>query len=943
MLPLYDMAKVLEDTPMLKHYFAVKAKNPEAILLYRVGDFYETYSDDAVLASKVLGIVLTHRANGEKGNVAMAGVPHHAVHQYIPKLVRAGYKVAICDQLEDPKLAKNKLVKRGITEILTPGVAFSEDILEQKEHNFLCGLDFEQGSVGAAFLDVSTGTFQVAQGNSDYIHTLIDTFAPKEIVVRRDFVKGVREKFGDNIYISPLDEWAFVHEAAVEKLCKQFSVKSLKGFGVDNFGLAVRAAGALIVYLEQTEHTGLKNICSISRIDESKFVWMDRFTFRNLEIFSSNAGKDGVSLVEVLDQTSSPMGARLLRQWLAMPIIDRAALNERYDIVEYFIHNEDILEQLRGLISEVGDLERILSRAATGRIIPREMVQLGRSLRQMQPIKDLCGGEAEGAAGETAEITKKAEAAMKTGMVEAAQAMETKKAETEQATEAAETTEKSEEAARVQEIAIGATAKIPTSLTKLIKGMKNCSRLLERLSNTMVENPAVQIGKGEVIAQGVNKELDDLRELSEGGKEYLLQMQQREAERTGIGSLKIGYNNVFGYYIEVRHSARDLVPPEWHRKQTLVNAERYITEELKEYEEKILTAEEKIVELESAIYAELISEVQKGIRDIQTNCRIIAQMDVLQSFARQAIDRNYCRPNVNGGSVLDIKAGRHPVIETLMPPGEEYVPNDIRMDSSATQIMILTGPNMSGKSALLRQTALIVLMAQIGSFVPADSADFGWFDKIFTRVGASDNISRGESTFMVEMLETAMIMHNLSSRSLVLLDEIGRGTSTYDGMSIARAIVEYIYNHGKGAKTLFATHYHELNDLEKLYPRVKNYHITVKELGKEVLFLRKLEPGGVSHSFGIHVARMAGMPREIVESAEATMKAMERREQSAKAVEKSGQMHQDGSLQLSLFQLDDPTLASIRASLEAADLNNITPMQAFDLLREMKKEIGLQE
>jgi DNA mismatch repair protein MutS len=943
MLPLYDMAKVLEDTPMLKHYFAVKAKNPEAILLYRVGDFYETYSDDAVLASKVLGIVLTHRANGEKGNVAMAGVPHHAVHQYIPKLVRAGYKVAICDQLEDPKLAKNKLVKRGITEILTPGVAFSEDILEQKEHNFLCGLDFEQGSVGAAFLDVSTGTFQVAQGNSDYIHTLIDTFAPKEIVVRRDFVKGVREKFGDNIYISPLDEWAFVHEAAVEKLCKQFSVKSLKGFGVDNFGLAVRAAGALIVYLEQTEHTGLKNICSISRIDESKFVWMDRFTFRNLEIFSSNAGKDGVSLVEVLDQTSSPMGARLLRQWLAMPIIDRAALNERYDIVEYFIHNEDILEQLRGLISEVGDLERILSRAATGRIIPREMVQLGRSLRQMQPIKDLCGGEAEGAAGETAEITKKAEAAMKTGMVEAAQAMETKKAEVEQATEAVETTEKSEEAARVQEIAIGATAKIPTSLTKLIKGMKNCSRLLERLSNTMVENPAVQIGKGEVIAQGVNKELDDLRELSEGGKEYLLQMQQREAERTGIGSLKIGYNNVFGYYIEVRHSARDLVPPEWHRKQTLVNAERYITEELKEYEEKILTAEEKIVELESAIYAELISEVQKGIRDIQTNCRIIAQMDVLQSFARQAIDRNYCRPNVNGGSVLDIKAGRHPVIETLMPPGEEYVPNDIRMDSSSTQIMILTGPNMSGKSALLRQTALIVLMAQIGSFVPADSADFGWFDKIFTRVGASDNISRGESTFMVEMLETAMIMHNLSSRSLVLLDEIGRGTSTYDGMSIARAIVEYIYNHGKGAKTLFATHYHELNDLEKLYPRVKNYHITVKELGKEVLFLRKLEPGGVSHSFGIHVARMAGMPREIVESAEATMKAMERREQSAKAVEKSGQMHQDGSLQLSLFQLDDPTLASIRASLEAADLNNITPMQAFDLLREMKKEIGLQE
>lgn len=879
------MAKVVEDTPMLKHYFAIKAKHPEAILLYRVGDFYETYSDDAVLASKVLGIVLTQRSNGEKGNVAMAGVPHHAVHQYIPKLVRAGYKVAVCDQLEDPKLAKNKLVKRGITEILTPGVAFAEDMLEQKEHNFLCGLDFEQGAVGAAFLDVSTGTFQVAQGSSDYIHTLVDTFSPKEIVVRRDFVKAVREKFGEQIYISPLDEWAFVQEAAVEKLSKQFGVPSLKGFGVDNFQLAVRAAGALIVYLEQTEHTGLKNICSISRIDESKFVWMDRFTFRNLEIFSSNAGKDGVSLAEVLDKSASPMGARLLRQWLAMPIMEISALNERYDIVEHFVRNEDALGQLRALIGEVGDLERILSRAATGKIIPREMVQLGRSLRQVQPIKDLCVGEAD--AGETAET--------------------------------------------------------PTALTKLTKGMKNCSRLLEKLSSTMVENPAVQIGKGEVIARGVNKGLDDLRELSEGGKEYLLKMQQREAERTGIGSLKIGYNNVFGYYIEVRHSAREQVPPEWHRKQTLVNAERYITEELKEYEEKILTAEEKIVELESAIYAKLVAEVQKGIRDIQANCRIVSQLDVLQGFARQAIDRNYCRPNVNIGSVLDIKAGRHPVIETLMPPSEEYVPNDIRMDSSATQIMILTGPNMSGKSALLRQTALIVLMAQIGSFVPAESASFGWFDKIFTRVGATDNISRGESTFMVEMLETAMIMHNLSARSLVLLDEIGRGTSTYDGMSIARAIVEYIYNHGKGAKTLFATHYHELNDLEKLYPKVKNYHISVKELGKEVLFLRKLEPGGVSHSFGIHVARMAGMPKEIVESAEATMKAMERREQSAKAVEKSGQIHKDGSLQLSLFQLDDPTLASIRASLEATDINNITPMQAFDLLREMKKEIGLQE
>ena len=895
------MAKTLEDTPMLKQYFAIKAQHPEAILLYRVGDFYETYSDDAVLVSKVLGLVQTHRSNGEKGEVAMAGVPHHAIGQYLPKLVRAGYKVAICDQLEDPKLAKNKLVKRGITEILTPGVAFSEGMLEQKEHNFLCGLDFADGSVGAAFLDVSTGTFQVAQGGSDYIRTLVDTFSPKEIVVRRDFAKTVREMYG-GIYVTPLDEWAFVHEAAAEKLCKQLKVRSLKGFGVENFPIALCAAGALIVYLEQTEHAGLGNICSISRIDGSKFVWMDRFTFRNLEIFQSNAGRDGVSLADVMDRCSSPMGARLLRQWLAMPIMDRSELNGRYDIVEWFSQNEDKQLEISRLIAEVGDLERIVSRAATGKISPREMVQLGRSLDRMEPIKQVCGGEIlhsvqddkgrgsgdnEGGAGDN-----------------------------------------------------GAGA--PEALGKLLRGMKNCGKLLGKIKETMAENPAVTIGKGEVIARGVSRDLDELRELSAGGKDYLLKMQEREAARTGISSLKIGFNNVFGYYIEVRNSARDQVPPEWHRKQTLVNAERYITEELKEYEEKIVSAEENIYALEADIYAALVAEVQKGIRDIQANCRVVSQLDVLQGFARQALDRRYCRPEVDGGSVLDIRAGRHPVIETLMPPGEEYVPNDIRLDSSATQIMILTGPNMSGKSALLRQTALIVLMAQVGSFVPAASARFGYFDKIFTRVGASDNISRGESTFMVEMLETAMIMHNLSARSLVLLDEIGRGTSTYDGMSIARALVEYIHRYGKGAKTLFATHYHELNDLEDIYPRVKNWHIAVKEAGNEVLFLRRLEPGGVSHSFGIHVARMAGMPREIVESAEATLKTLERREQSARAVEKTGQVQEDGSVQLSLFQLDDPTLSSIRATLEAADLDNMTPMQAFDLLREMKKQTGLQ-
>ncbi len=872
------MAKAPEDTPMLKQYFATKALHPEAILLYRVGDFYEAYSDDAVLVSKLLGLVLTHRSNGEKGSTEMAGVPHHALQQYLPKLVRAGYKVAVCDQLEDPKLAKGKLVKRGITEILTPGVAFSDGILEQKEHNFLCGLEFDShGAVGAAFLDVSTGTFQVAQGSLEYIKTLIGTFAPKELVVRRDLHRSCAEQF-PGIYISPIEEWAFVQEAAEERLKKQLGTSGLKGFGVDVYPLALCAAGALLVYLEQTEHAGLGNICSISRIEEGKFVWMDRFTVRNLEIFQSASGRDGVALVDVLDRCSSPMGARLLRSWLAMPILDRAALSDRYDIVGHFTKNEETLSALRSLLEDVGDLERIISRAATGKILPREMLQLRRSLEQMEPIKALCLEDAEA----------------------------------------------------------------PAALAKLLKGMKDCRRLLEKISATLSENPAVQIGKGEVIARGVSKELDSLRDISTGGKDYLLELQNREAERTGIGSLKIGYNSVFGYYFEVRNSARDQVPPEWHRKQTLVNAERYITEELKAYEEKILGAEDAILALESQLYAGLVTEVQKGIRDIQANCRVLSQLDVLQGFARQAIDRHYCRPVVDNGTVLDLKGARHAVIETLMPPGEEYVPNDIHMDSSATQIMILTGPNMSGKSALLRQTALIVLMAQAGSFVPATEAHFGYFDKIFTRVGATDNISRGESTFMVEMLETAMIMHNLSPRSLVLLDEIGRGTSTYDGMSIASALVEYIHKFGKGAKTLFATHYHELNDLEERFPRVHNYHIAVKEVGRDVLFLRKLEPGGVSHSFGIHVARMAGMPREIVETAEATLKALERREKNAMAVEKSGELHDDGSLQLSLFQLDDPTLSSLRASLEEADLNNMTPMQAFDLLRKMKEEIGLQ-
>ena len=866
------MAKVKEDTPMLKQYFSIKAQHPEAILLYRVGDFYETYSDDALLASKVLGLVLTRRSNGDKGDTPMAGFPHHAIESYLQKLVRSGYKVAICDQLEDPALTKNKLVKRGITEILTPGVAFGESMLEQKEHNYLAGLTFDNNLCGAAFLDVSTGTFQVAQGTVDYIGTLLASLQPKELVVQRDIQRAVKDRFGD-YYISPLEEWAFVQEAAEEKLCKQLGVKSLKGFAVDGFPLAICSAGALVFYLEQTQHTGLRNICSLARIDEEKFVWMDKFTFRNLEIFQSNAGKEGVALVDTIDRCCSPMGARLLRQWLAMPVMDIKELEERYDSVQFFLDNEEAMRELQNYIGEVGDLERIISRAATGKILPREVLQLGRSLSRMQPIRELCGD---------------------TGVA---------------------------------------------ALDKLIKGMRNTEKTLERINSTLSPESASQLGKGDVIAPGVNAQLDDLRRISRGGKEYLLQMQQREIERTGISSLKIGYNNVFGYYIEVRNTFRDQTPPEWIRKQTLVNAERYITEELKNYEEKILSAEATIYELEARLFGELVADIQKAIRDIQENCRIIAKIDVLQGFAQQALDRGYCRPEVNKSTVLDIKAGRHPVIETLMGPGEEYVPNDIRMDSKGEQIVILTGPNMAGKSALLRQTALIVLMAQIGSFVPAAEAHLGYFDKIFTRVGATDNISRGESTFMVEMLETSMIMHNLSTRSLVLLDEIGRGTSTYDGMSIARALVQYIHENGKGAKTLFATHYHELNDLESIYPRVKNYHIAVKEEGKDVIFLRKLVPGGVAHSFGIHVARLAGMPREVIDAAEKTLRDLERREKNAAALSRDAS--EDGSVQLSFFQLDDPTLSSLKEKLEGADLNNMTPLQAFDLLRALKSELGV--
>ena len=884
---------------MMKQYFAFKAEHPEAVLLFRCGDFYETYGDDALIASKVLGIVLTKRSSATPGAIPMAGFPHHSLETYLPKLVRSGYKVAVCDQLEDPKLTKN-IVKRGVTELVTPGIAFNEQLLEQKEHNYIAGLCFHKDKCGAAFLDVSTGTFQVAEGSLDYIGTLLSSFSPKELLVPRGYEKGVRERYGDSFYISTLEEWAFVYESSVERLKRQLRVDSLKGFAIDSFPLGITSAGALLVYLDQTHHTELSNICSISRIDEGSFVWMDRFTFRNLEIFASTAGKEGTSLIEVMDKCSSPMGARMLRNWLAMPVMDLQELEDRYSVVQCFVDSQDDLSRLQAMIGDIGDLERIISRAAAGKIVPREVMQLRRGLGQTKPITDLC---------------------------------------------------------RRQGIA---------ALDDMISRMGDCAELLDYLGRTMHPETAAALGKGDVIAPGVNEELDELRKIARHGKDYLLEVQQREIERTGISSLKIGFNNVFGYYLEVRNTHKDSVPAEWIRKQTLVNAERYITEELKEYEQKILGAEERIYALEAQIFSELVRKIQENISLIQNNCRILARLDVLSGFAELAVSNRYCRPQMNDSKVVDIKQGRHPVIETMMQAGEEFVPNDIYLDNENQQLIILTGPNMAGKSALLRQTALIVLMAQVGSFVPASSATIGYCDKIFTRVGASDNISRGESTFMVEMLETSMILHNLSSRSLVLLDEIGRGTSTYDGMSIARAIVEYIHEYGDGAKTLFATHYHELNDLEEIYPRVKNFHIAVKEVGKNVIFLRKLMEGGVAHSFGLHVARMAGMPKQVLESAEKTLAALENggipdqvgddtrihdrhcrldRQSKKNTIKpynvREGRVESDGSLQLSFFQLEDPLLSSLKDELDKADLNNMTPLQAFDLLRSMKEQLGI--
>lgn len=860
---------------MMQQFNLFKAQHPEAVLLFRVGDFYETYGEDAVIASKVLGLVLTKRSNASANSVEMAGFPHHSIESYLSKLVRAGYKVAVCDQLEDPKMTK-KLVKRGITELVTPGIAYSDQLLEQKENNYLAALYFNGSErSGVAFLDISTGSFSIAEGNKDYLEVLLNDMAPKEILLQREYVKGFKEHFGEHWYISQMDEWAFNPIACREKLLKQLNVETLKGFGVEGMVNGITAAGSLLFYLESNFNAGVAHICSLKRIDRESFVWMDSFTFRNLEIFSSAAGKEGTTLLQVMDKSLSPQGGRLLRSWLAMPLKSKEEIERRQGVVQYFADFEQKREAVRELVSQVGDLERIVARAAAGKIMPKEVMQLLRGLSIMGPLKSLT---------------------LEDGVEE---------------------------------------------LATLAEGIETFENLRRIIGEQMMAEPASLFGKGDIIANGVDAELDDLRSIARHSKEYLLNLQQQESERSGITSLKVGYNNIFGYYLEVRNTHKDKVPAEWIRKQTLVNAERYITQELKEYEEKILGAEEKILAIEQRIYASIVAKIQQEIRAIQQSSAIVAQIDLLSAFAQLAVENNYSRPIIDQSLEIEIRQGRHPVIERNMPLGQEYVANDIKLDSQGEQIIILTGPNMAGKSALLRQTALIVLMAQTGSFVPAAYARIGIVDKVFTRVGASDNISKGESTFMVEMTETSTILHNLSPRSLVLLDEIGRGTSTFDGMSIAWAIVEYIHQNGQGAKTLFATHYHELNELEERYPRIKNYHIAVKEVGNSVIFLRKLLPGGVAHSFGIHVARMAGMPMQVVESAQRILAKLEseRGEEAAKSL---GRATRPESMQLTLFQLDDPLLLDIKDKLMKMDINTMSPLDAFDALRELKRQMGLK-
>jgi len=866
-----------QDSPLLAQFYEIKAQYPDTILLYRVGDFYETFGEDAEKTSKALGIVLTRRASGGGNFTPLAGIPFHAIDNYLPKLVQAGYKVAVCDQLEDPKLTK-KLVRRGVTELVTPGVAYNDNLLRQNENNFLAAVSFntskKAGSEAAiAFLDISTGTFKIAEGSLDYIDMLISDFNPKEVLVERSYLDGFRKRFGSRLYITTMDEWAFVADSCRKKLIGQLGTDSLKGFGIESMDTAICAAGAILFYMDMTQHTNLGHIRSISRIDAGKFVWMDRFTMRNLEIFCSLAGNDGVSLLQVIDRCTSPMGARLLRSWLAMPLKDIDAINGRYDAVGELKSDEDALESTRARIGDIGDMERIISKAAAGRLAPREALQLSRGLKAIAEIKTSLRG-----------------------------------------------------------------AKMETFASR----MDCCEDLCNLIAESILPDAAAAVGKGDVIAPGISAELDELRQIQNGGKDILLQIQEREKERTGIPSLKVSYNNVFGYFLEVRNMYKERVPQDWIRKQTLVSAERYITAELKEYEEKILGAQEKILAIEAQIYAEVVRHIQELIPALQDDCAVIAEIDCLASFARIALDRNYCRPVVDDSLEIEIKQGRHPVIETMMEPGEEYIANDLRLNNSDDQIIIITGPNMAGKSAFLRQTALIVLLAQIGCYVPANAAKIGIVDKLFTRVGASDNISRGESTFMVEMLESATILNNISQRSLILLDEIGRGTSTFDGMSIAWGIVEYIHGANghtdKMPKTLFATHYHELNEMENLYERVHNWHIAVQEVDGKVIFLRKMCKGGVAHSFGIHVARLAGMPAKVIDSAQRKLKELEN---ASPAEGPKTATTGKKPIQLSLYQLDDPLLLDIKQELKEADINNMTPLNAFDFIRELKRKIGL--
>lgn len=859
-------------TPMMKQFLDLKAKHPDAVMLFRCGDFYETYSTDAIVAAEILGITLTKRANGKGKTIEMAGFPHHALDTYLPKLIRAGKRVAICDQLEDPKLTK-KLVKRGITELVTPGVSINDNVLNYRENNFLAAVHFGKGACGVSFLDISTGEFLTAEGPFDYVDKLLNNFAPKEVLFERGRRGMFEGNFGSKFFTFELDDWVFTETTAREKLLKHFEVKNLKGFGVEHLKNGIIASGAVLQYLIMTQHTQIGHITSLARIEEDKYVRLDKFTVRSLELMGSmNDG--GSSLLNVIDRTISPMGARLLKRWMVFPLKDVQPINERLNVVEYFFRRPDFKELIEEQLHLIGDLERIISKVAVGRVSPREVVALKVALQAVEPIKEACM-DADNA-----------------------------------------------------------------SLNHIGEQLNICRSIRDRIDKEVNNDPPLLINKGGVIKSGVNAELDELRQIAYSGKDYLLQVQQRESELTGIPSLKIGYNNVFGYYIEVRNVHKDKVPQEWIRKQTLVNAERYITQELKEYEEKILGAEDKILVLETQLYTELVQSLSEFIPAIQINANQIARLDCLLSFATAARENNYIRPVISDDEVLEIHQGRHPVIEKQLPIGEKYIANDVMLDSSTQQIIIITGPNMAGKSALLRQTALITLMAQIGSFVPAESAHIGLVDKIFTRVGASDNISVGESTFMVEMNEAADILNNLSSRSLVLFDELGRGTSTYDGISIAWAIVEYIHEYPRAkARTLFATHYHELNEMEKSFKRIKNYNVSVKEIDNKVIFLRKLERGGSEHSFGIHVAKMAGMPKSIVKRAADILKQLEtdNRQQgvSSKPMAEVGEMR--GGMQLSFFQLDDPILCQIRDEILNLDVNNLTPLEALNKLNDIKR------